>query len=383
MPVAFSSAPTGPIRIDTDRLRLEHPIADLVARYGIELRRSGASFTGRCPFHLDRGRPNLTVYPRSGRFVCYRCGVHGDAISFVQQIENLTFREAATRLGGQPAPTLPRPSIRRPAQRHASLNWPARRLDAPQLAVLAAALDLYRNRLMNDSRALAYLASRGFERELVDRFHVGYAAGDELVPYLVWRDLPVAAARRVGLLDVNRHEHLAGRLVFPEIRQGQPIWFVGRLLDDDERVPKYLGLPGREPLLGWDAASRDLRGVCVVEGPLDLLALRQWGLPCLSICGTRLHPETLAELGRWERLYIVLDADDAGEEATLHLIDAFGSRAIRVTLPPGMDPANLAERPDGEALFRAAIRTAALSHLSGSTDAGSTQPLTAAVKLAQ
>ena len=58
--------------------------------------------------------------------------------------------------------------------------------------------------------------------------------GDELVPYLVWRDLR---------------------------------WRL--LLDDDEFVPKYLGLPGRKPLLEWDAASGDLRGVCVVEGPLD------------------------------------------------------------------------------------------------------------------
>jgi DNA primase len=58
-------------RIDTDRLRHEHPIGELVERYGIELRRSGSSLTGRCPFHLDRGRPNLTVFPRSGRFMCF------------------------------------------------------------------------------------------------------------------------------------------------------------------------------------------------------------------------------------------------------------------------------------------------------------------------
>jgi DNA primase len=63
MPVSWSSAPHGPNRIDVDRLRLEHPIEDLVARYGIERRRTGAALTGRCPFHLDRGRPNLTVYP--------------------------------------------------------------------------------------------------------------------------------------------------------------------------------------------------------------------------------------------------------------------------------------------------------------------------------
>jgi hypothetical protein len=50
-------------RIDTDRLRLNHPIADLITRYGIELRRSGSTLVGRSPFHQDGGRPNLTVFP--------------------------------------------------------------------------------------------------------------------------------------------------------------------------------------------------------------------------------------------------------------------------------------------------------------------------------
>jgi hypothetical protein len=50
-------------RVDTKWLRLQNPIVDLVARYGVELRRTGSSFTGRCPFHADGGRPNLVVFP--------------------------------------------------------------------------------------------------------------------------------------------------------------------------------------------------------------------------------------------------------------------------------------------------------------------------------
>ena len=61
-------------RVDVGLVRQQYPIVDVVGRYGFELRRSGAAFIGRCPFHLDRGRPNLTVYPRSGRWVCFRCG---------------------------------------------------------------------------------------------------------------------------------------------------------------------------------------------------------------------------------------------------------------------------------------------------------------------
>jgi len=47
--------------VDTEAIRREHPVAELVASYGIELRRVGAALVGRCPFHQDRGRPNLHV----------------------------------------------------------------------------------------------------------------------------------------------------------------------------------------------------------------------------------------------------------------------------------------------------------------------------------
>lgn len=271
----------------------------------------------------------MAVYPRSGRFVCYRCGASGDAISFVQQLQRLTFREAVSLLQANAnfAPAVRRQRLTSRPIRHALTANP---IDA---AVLSAALDLYRGRLMGDSRALEYLAGRGFDRHLLDRFHVGYAAGDELVPYLVWRNLPVSRARRVGLVESDGSERLGGRIVFPEIRQGQPIWFIGRQLDADETVPKYLGLLGRKPLFGWESASLDLRAACVVEGPLDWIALRQWGLPVLALCGTRIHPDMLSQLGRWSRLYLMLDNDTAGSAAAEVLQDAFGQRAIPISLP--------------------------------------------------
>ena len=51
-----------PSRVDPEKLRRQHPIVELIGRYGIELRRSGNAFVGRCPFHADGGRPNLAAY---------------------------------------------------------------------------------------------------------------------------------------------------------------------------------------------------------------------------------------------------------------------------------------------------------------------------------
>jgi DNA primase len=372
--------------VDTEAIRHEHPIVDLVASYGIELRRAGSAMVGRCPFHRDGGRPNLHVYERSGRFVCYRCDARGDAIAFVQQMEQLTFREAVERLGGtraaaQGAPAAIRPIRYRPVlSRRRGVVW-----GSDEYRVAAAATELYANRLLEDAAALDYMVGRGFPRSLLERSRVGYCAGDQLLKYLGWRKLPVGAALRAGLLTDDGREFLAGRIVFPEIRAGRVIWLIGRILeggsaDPATADPRYLGLPGRKPLLGWEAANRDLRGVCVVEGPTDLLALRAWGVPGLALCGAALTDVVLRLLGRWARLYLVLDDDDTGRKATARLQAAFGPRAIPVRLPPGIkDPAVLAPRPDGETLFSAAICTAFGRHLATPSEVASEAPQRCAV----
>ena len=94
-------------------------------------------------------------------------------------------------------------------------------------------------------------------------------------------------------------------------------------------------------------------------GLVNWLALRMWGVPGLALCGTGASLSTLKALKRWERLYLVMDSDEAGREATTRLRDAFGDHAVPVSLPTGVkDPGELAPRPDGGVLFAQAIRTA-------------------------
>jgi len=119
--------------------------------------------------------------------------------------------------------------------------------------------------------------------------------------------------------------------------------------------PRYLGLPGGKPLLGWDEAIRDTREVCVVEGPTDLLALRLWGISGLALSGNAIRGDMLGLLSRFGRLYVALDADKGGREGADRLSAHFGSRVLKVQLPDGQDPGGMAKLPDGEARFRAAL----------------------------
>jgi DNA primase len=230
-------------------------------------------------------------------------------------------------------------------------------------AALSAAAELYTNRLLADAGALAYLAGRGIAYDTVERCRLGYASGDELTPYLAWRKVPLDAAYRCGLVDKGGSERLAGRIVFPEFRDGQAIWLIGRLLHDDELEPKYRGLYGGKPLLGWDAASKDLRCVCLVEGPIDMLALRQWDLPAIALCGTWISNAAMRDLNQWRRIYAILDADSAGMQGVDRLVEASGSRLVHVRLPASVkDPGELAVRTDGKALLQASIRAAITRH---------------------
>jgi DNA primase len=276
-------------------------------------------------------------------------------------MEQLGFRDAVARLGGAGAE---RPTSRPRPRRVRPVRARRPRLGPEELEVLAAAVELYANRLLREERALAYLAGRGFGRPLLERYRVGFAAGGELVAYLRWRGLPLAPAARAGLLDRDGREVLHGRIVVPEHRRGWPVWLIGRRLEEavpgTNQEPKYLGLPGRKPLLGWEeATAAGPEQVAVAEGPLDWLALRAWGMPALGLCGTCVRPAALEGLRRFRRVYLVLDADDGGDRGSQVLLAALGARAVRVRLPPGCkDVAELALRPDGARAFAAALQAA-------------------------
>lgn len=359
--------PAGNGRIDTAEVRRRYPLAEVMARYGVVLRPGAAGrFSGRCPFHQDR-RPSLAVYaddPADEHFHCFAagCGAHGDVIRFVELIARLPFRAAVAALTGGSMPTTNAPIAgRSPRQPPHEAVTPAGVHEPAGRACLAVAVDLYHQQLLADRAALAYCAGRGLDANSLLRHRVGYApprrAALGLVAALRERRLPLDAAVRAGLLDRSGRERLAGRVVFPEIRERGPLWLIGRSLDE-RAAPRYLGLPGRKPLLGW-AEARGHAAVCVTEGVVDRLALSGWGLPALALAGTHARREALGALARFRRVFLILDADDAGRAATAALQQELGTRAVPVPLPGGAkDVADLALQPDGRAAFLRALAAA-------------------------
>jgi DNA primase len=140
--------------------------------------------------------------------------------------------------------------------------------------------------------------------------------------------------------------------------RGRIVGFQARKLrEDDPLRGKYVNSPEGQLFRKGDLlyglhlartaiAKEDL--ACVVEGNTDVIAVHQARFePVVASMGTALTERQLRELGRLtKRLYLCFDADAAGETATLRgmeLAAAQGFDVRVVTLPPGLDPADVAD----------------------------------------
>ena len=86
--------------IDIDAVKAAYRIEDVVARYGVTLRREGREFKGLSPFKHER-TPSFYVHPAKQVFKCFSSGEGGDVVKFVQLMEGCCFRDALRALASR------------------------------------------------------------------------------------------------------------------------------------------------------------------------------------------------------------------------------------------------------------------------------------------
>jgi DNA primase len=340
--------------------------ADIVELAGArtQLRRQGARFVGRCPFHDER-TPSFSVNPERGFYHCFGCSKGGDAITFVRETENLDFSGAIEWLAD-------RFNVPLEYEESSPRAEEERRRRDRLFAVLDAAAGFYERYLWESQAggpARDYLAGRGLREEVCRELRLGLAlGGTTLARKAVERGFTRVELTAAGLVNKRGNDYFSQRLVFPlSDARGRVVGFSARRLrEDDPLRAKYVNSPESDVFhkgailyglhLARPAIAKDARAV-VVEGNTDVLALRQAGLGAVvAPMGTALTERQLRELGRLaKRLFLCFDGDAAGEAATLRGMElalAQGFDIGVVTLPPGLDPADTADR------FEPLLRTA-------------------------
>ena len=356
-----------------DEIKARLDIVDIVSET-VKLRRSGRSYTGFCPFHPNSKTPAFAVFPDNGTWHCFgACNEGGDIFKFVMKREGWDFAETLKYLAAKAGVTL-------------TPMTPERREKEDQYETLRQLLEesvkYYQFQLTKTPAGRAaydYLLKRGITPASIEAFELGYAphSFEALLSHLSGKGHALEQMTEVGLLiekdSGGYYDKFRNRIMFP-IRDGagKMAGFGARVLDPED-VPKFLNSP-QTPLFNKSRflyglnmakkAIRDADQVVIVEGYLDVIALHQNGFAnSVSPMGTALNEDQLRYLKKYtRRIVLALDADAAGEKATLRGVEiarqaldretelTYDPRGllkhearlqadVRVTtLPPGLDP---------------------------------------------
>jgi DNA primase len=352
-----------PVEEIKDRL----DVSEVVGGY-VQLKTSGNSLKGLCPFHHER-TPSFMVNNEKRIWHCFGCSEGGDIFTFVQKIEGLDFPQALESLANKAGVTL--------ADKAGSKA--TAELKERLFKILDLAAKYYQKVFAQSVIAQEYvIKKRGFNKEAVTTFRVGYAPNqqDGLVKLLKkqgYKDNEIVKAGLARSQGNNLIDLFRGRLMIPFAdTNGRIIGFTGRSLSETIQ-PKYLNTP--QTLLfdksrfvfGLFQAKETIRQskeAVLVEGNLDVITSHQFGVQqVVAVSGTALTIYQLKALARLTpNIKLAFDQDPAGLVATERAIKVAQNAGVSlhiVSVSDAKDPDELIRsRKDGINRWQAAIKDA-------------------------
>jgi DNA primase len=336
-----------------DQIRQALDIVEVVSDY-VGLKKQGRNYFGLCPFHGEN-TPSFSVSSDKQIFHCFGCGAGGNVFSFIMDIEGISFQEAVVKLAERANIELEMNVTSNLGEKKASKEIQAAK-DAHELL-----RKFYHHLLVNTKEgqhALEYLLERGFTKESIDKFQIGYSLNswDFVVKFLAKRDFSPEWMEKAGLIikrekDGTYFDRFRDRIMFPIFdRHGQTIAFSGRSLGADE--PKYLNSPETaifnksKILYNFHLAKpniKKLQHAVLFEGFADCIAADRAGVENgIATMGTSLTDEHIAILRQnVHSITICYDSDNAGIEAAFragNLLDDAGFQVKVAIMPDGFDP---------------------------------------------
>jgi DNA primase len=313
-----------------DEIKQRLDIVEVLSSYVPDLKKSGRNFKAVCPFHSEK-TPSFFVFPERQSWHCFgACGTGGDMFAFVMRKEGVDFKEALNILAERAGVTV----VQRKLEEGKS--------EADRLKEInEAAAEYYHSLLFRSAGGQStreYLIRRGVSEKTMRQFLIGYSqdSWDSLRQELLKRGYHENELTAAGLLvekekEAGTYDRFRNRLMFP-IRDmaGRVVGFGARALDDS--LPKYLNSPQTlifdksSSLYGIDFAKPAIRKenlAVVVEGYMDVIVAHQHGFTnVVASLGTALTEKHVGIVKKLtNRLVLALDADAAGEMATLRGIE--------------------------------------------------------------
>ncbi len=330
-------------------------IVDVIGGF-IELRKAGANYKANCPFHGEK-TPSFVVSPSKQIYHCFGCGVGGDSIKFVMELEKLSYPEAIEKLA---------------SMHNFSLTYTKGSSDySDAKRVLEAIGQWYTKNLNRNETAMKYLLDRGVSQGSIENFEIGYVpSGQEVMGFLQSALLPLPQAAEAGVIAQSEngqgyYARLVERITFPIYSASASIvGFGGRTISN--HPAKYINSPQTKLfnksrlLYGYHLAKESIyknKKIIICEGYLDVVMFHQAGFKeAVASMGTALTTEHLPMLRKGDpKVILAYDGDKAGVAAALkaaQMLSVGGFDGGVILFPDGQDPADLIAKGQSETVAR-------------------------------
>lgn len=340
-------------------------IAEVVGDF-LALKKKGQNLWACCPFHHEK-TPSFAVNLAKGFYKCFGCDAAGDAITFIREMEGISFVEAVKYLAKKYG--IP---IQETAAKEGQVQAQHERDSLYILLKLAKVY--YTDTLWQHPEGQrigqAYCQARGFTGPFIRQFELGYSldAWQGFYQYAQQKGYGDELLEKAGLIlqKAGRpYDRFRGRVMFPiHDVAGQVIAFGARVLTAAAEQPKYINSPETviyhksDVLYGLHQAKQKIRqadNCFLVEGYTDVIALHMAGIAnVVASSGTSLTEAQIQLISRFTKhVTIVFDGDLAGLKAALRGIDIVLEKGLDikvVMLPAGEDPDSYARQVGSTAL---------------------------------
>lgn len=341
-------------------------IIDVIGDF-VQLKRAGQSYKALSPFTNEK-TPSFVVSPAKGIFKCFSTGKGGDAITFIMEVEGLSYIQAIKYLANKYAIEVEEEHEATPEEVQKQT------LRESLFIALNFAKDHFQQNLFENNQgkmiALSYFRERGFSNETIKNFDLGYSldSWDDLKKTAEQKKFNIDFFEKAGLViikeDGKTFDRFRGRVIFPiHNLTGKVIAFGARILTNEKNQPKYLNSPETDVyhksqvLYGLYQSKNPIRvedNCFLVEGYTDVISLHQAGIKnVVSSSGTALTVEQIRLIGRYtQNITVLYDGDNAGIRASMRGIDLIlqeGLNVNAVIFPEGQDPDSFVRKIGGDA----------------------------------
>ncbi|MBO7152065.1 MAG: DNA primase, partial [Clostridia bacterium] len=356
-----------------DELKFKCDIVSIISGY-IRLDKKGGKYFGCCPFHNEK-TPSFCVNADEQYYHCFGCGVSGNVINFVMEMESLSFYDAVKFLADRAGMEMPEmqfdPEYKKKKEKKDILH-----------GLMKDTAHYFRNNLLKENEgkeAREYLASRGISDDVARHYGIGLSLDSEHMPgFMRRKGYTIENLRDCGHVhgsDSNLKDAFGGRIIVPILDgMGNVVAFGGRIYHGEKDVAKYKNSTNTEifdkgrTVYGINFVKKEkkenggFKELILVEGYMDVIALGSVGIRnVVAGMGTALTDGQAREIARLVPLvYVCYDGDGAGRKATIKNVETLTKAGLEVrvvSLDDGCDPDDTI-RKEGYEGFMARVKSA-------------------------